>query len=806
MTFVTKTILGIAIIQIALLMILVFSSISFLSTSNEKQLIQRANANASMFVHASTNAVLSMDFATIDDLVNDIMAQEDVLYVRITYQGKVLAVGGDNLLLSEISNVDQDLSSIDDSVFDIRVPIRENDIVYGHVDMGFGTSALKKMLAQAQKSIIGIASLEILLVVFFSFVLGTYLAKNLTRLTNVAHTLSKKGPGYELRLDRTDQLGDVADAFDDMSRNLEQSYQELRQARIEAENANESKSRFLASMSHEIRTPMNGVLGLLSLLEETKLTQEQQKLLKTATESGEFLLSIINDILDFSRMEANTLILERDAFDFHACVSNVVSSFEPLAKEKALILNCTIKPQVPEFVYGDANRYRQILFNLLANAFKFTPHGSVSVEIDAKKTSDQRFSVSCAVIDTGVGIEQEAQSYLFDEFTMVDQTYSRSQEGSGLGLAICKRLAFLMDGEISVSSTVDVGSRFEFQVSLETSAQPLVPVNHNHRNDDLPESILAARVLVAEDNKANQLVIKNLFSHAGINIDLAENGQQALELIQLHDYDIVFMDISMPEMDGIEACQHIRLMTDEAKAQLPIVALTAHALSGDKENFLGIGMTDYLSKPVRKNQLIDVLYKYLLPNGEIATIPHIVSKGPSSLTSHSVEDESLMKEHLAMPIEMKPTATKSAKAMHTEPSLNNHSLDAHKLEARPDNEDDIAIVDEAILEQMIEDTSLEVLPILVEHYIEETNLRVDKVIQALSSGDSDALEFESHTLGSASLALGNRKLSDLARAIEKECREGDAAKALTLGKELPELAKTSLAALVKYSEQKLAQG
>ncbi len=763
MTFVTKTILGIAIIQIALLMILVFSSMSFLSTSNEKQLIQRANATSSMFVQASTNAVLSMDFATIEDLVNDIMKQEDVLYVRITYQGKVLAVGGDSYLLSQMSDVDQDLSSIDDSVFDTRVPIKENNIVYGHVDMGFGTSKINQMLIQAKRSIMGIASLEILLVVFFSFVLGTYLAKNLTRLTKVAHTLSKKGPGYELQLDRSDQLGDVADAFDDMSRNLEHSYQELKQARIEAENANESKSRFLAAMSHEIRTPMNGVLGLLSLLEETKLSKEQQKLLNTATESGEFLLSIINDILDFSRMEANTLILEREPFDLRTCVSNVVGSFEPLVKSKALTMNCTISPKVPEYLYGDANRYRQILFNLLANAFKFTQHGSVNIEVDAKQISDNRFTISCAVIDTGVGIAKEAQDYLFDEFTMVDQTYSRSQEGSGLGLAICKRLAFLMDGEISVTSMVDVGSRFEFHVNLETSKQPSVAEGNNRISNVLSKDLHNARVLVAEDNKANQLVIKNLFSHAGIEIDLAANGQQALELVQLHDYDIVFMDISMPEMDGIEACQQIRLMSDEVKAQLPIVALTAHALSGDKEKFLSIGMTDYLSKPVRKNQLIDMLYKYLIQKNQDT---------PSSET--------------AIP--------------KTREEIEYKSMNQKQIET----EDESAIVDEAILEQMIEDTSLEVLPILIEHYVEETNLRVEKVIQALNSEDADALEFESHTLGSASLALGNRKLSDLARAIEKECREGNITQALTMSNALPELAKTSLAALVEYGKNKIA--
>jgi len=773
MTFRTKTIIGIASIEIVLLMILVFSSMSFLSDSNEKQLLQRADATASMFVHASTNAVLATDLATLDDLVNEIMALDDVVYVRISRFGEELAYGGDKTLRERQAKIDSNLKSIDDGVFDIRVNIEANGQVYGHVEMGFGTSAINQMLAQARQSIVGIATLEVFLVAIVSFIFGTYLTRNLVKLTTAAHTVAEKGPGYQINLNQRDELGELADAFDLMSRNLQQSYQELRQARIEAEDANESKSRFLASMSHEIRTPMNGVLGLLSLLEETELSRDQQKLLETATESGQFLLSIINDILDFSRMEANTLILERAPFNIKECVQSVVNSFDPLAIEKQLQLNCTIGDDIPNLVYGDPNRFRQILLNLLANAFKFTDDGSISVDVQPKLLKSGRCCIECAVSDTGVGIEQDAQSYLFDEFTMVDQSYSRTQEGSGLGLAICKRLAYLMDGEISVSSVVNKGSRFQFHVCFDTADNSPQQAALSAPVVQLPASLGACRVLVAEDNKANQLVIKNLFRHAGLDIDLAENGIQAVKMVEKSHYDIIFMDISMPQMDGIEACQRIRALEDENKSITPIIALTAHALSGDRENFLNIGMTDYLSKPVRKTQLIEKLTEHLNPLVSSAENPPLVNPSNENNTSLS------------------PTAPIEKQVSITAPPESQPASDAAIM---PESD----LVDGTILSQMIEDTSVEVIPLLVEHYVEESNHRLEKIADALAQCDVEQLEFEAHTLGSSSLALGNRALSQLAREIEMHCINNQAEQAFELAQNLPPLAQASLSALIKY--------
>ena len=264
-----------------------------------------------------------------------------------------------------------------------------------------------------------------------------------------------------------------------------------------------------------------------------------------------------------------------------------------------------------------------------------------------------------------------------------------------------------------------------------------------------------ASILVAEDNKANQLVIREMFKRMGLSMDIAENGRRAIEMVEQYHYDLIFMDISMPEMDGMETCRAIRSMTDEKTCQIPIIALTAHSLSGDKEQFLDAGMNDYLSKPIRLSQLIEKINLFL-SDGAIN----------SAEKSDNLESESQTLTQVAL----------------------NHSMNQ-------DIQVDLELVDEEVLEQMIEDTSADVLPMLIDHYIEESNERLRKIYQAMQDRDKETLEFESHTLGSSSLALGNRVLSNLARKIECMCLENHEQQAFELSEELKELAEKSLAAL-----------
>ncbi|MFN3015162.1 response regulator [Vibrio coralliilyticus] len=753
MSFRMKTILGIAFIEVVMLVALTFSAMSFLSESNEKQLIQRAHSAASMFAHAAKDAMIATDIATLDDLVQEFMTIEDIAYIRVMRGDKELSSDGNEALLQRTMLIDYNLDSVVDGVFDTQVQVTNGGANYGTIDIGFEVSAINSMLTSAQKAIIGIASIEVMLVAIFSFFLGTYLTKSLVKLIEAANTVSEQGPGFQLNDQSKDELGDVARAFDDMSAKLEKSYHDLKNARFEAEQANDSKSRFLASMSHEIRTPMNGVLGILNILEESKLSREQKKLVSTATESGQFLLSIINDILDFTRMESNTLRLEHKPFNFRQCVENVVETFQPSAKVRSLDLNCILDGSVPANVQGDENRVKQILHNLIGNAMKFTKEGSVTIQVHADIHEGNQVKIVCKVIDTGVGINRSAMDYLFDEFTMVDQTYSRSQEGSGLGLAICKRLCELMDGYIEAESTPSIGSTFSFSIKLELADQLISSTHQSQNNTELLVS--DASILVAEDNKANQLVIREMFKRMGLPMDIAENGRRAIEMVEQYHYDLIFMDISMPEMDGMETCRAIRSMTDEKTCQTPIIALTAHSLSGDKEQFLDAGMNDYLSKPIRLSQLIEKINLFL-SDGAIN----------SAEKSDNLESES-------------QTLTQA---------VINHSMNQ-------DIQVDLELVDEEVLEQMIEDTSADVLPMLIDHYIEESNERLRKIYQAMEDQDKETLEFESHTLGSSSLALGNRVLSNLARKIECMCLENHEQQAFELSEELKELAEKSLAAL-----------
>ncbi|MBW3697809.1 response regulator [Vibrio sp. T187] len=753
MTFRTKTILGIATIEIVLLMALVFSAMSFLSDSNEKQLIQRAQATSLIFARATKDAVLSTDIATLDDIVKDIMTIEDVLYVKVEQHGVPISCDGDKALLERHIQSDSSLKNIDDGVFDIVQPIESKGVTYGAISIGFATSAIDMMLYEAQNTIMSIAFIEVVFVAIFSFLLGTYLTRNLKKLSDAAKQVKQQGPGYQLEVSQKDELGEVASAFNKMSQSLHSNYEEIKLARSEAEQASESKSRFLASMSHEIRTPMNGILGILTLLQETKLSQQQNHLVNTATDSGELLLSIINDILDFSRMEANTLILEQKPFSITDCINGTIESFGPSVANKNLKLVATYQNSIPAVVIGDVHRFKQILLNLIGNAIKFTSEGSIEVAISTQQIDDKKISLHCKVSDTGIGIENTAMSYLFDEFTMVDQGYSRSRDGSGLGLAICKRLAELMDGEISVASEQGNGSTFSFNVTLEVDTQTETnKVIEAKPSSNLSNKILSSKILVAEDNTANQLVIMNMFKNVGMEIDIAQNGQQAVDMSRNNDYNLIFMDISMPEKDGIVASQEIRQFDDTDKASIPIIALTAHALTGDKEKFINAGMTDYLSKPMRMSQIVSMLSKYI-DNEEHKDVPDM---SQTQETQHSVS-----------------------------------SVDLESLSQ---------LVDEQILQQMIEDTCVEIIPVLIDHYVDETKKRMDKIQTAFKDHDADALEFESHTLGSSALALGNRSLSTLARKIEKLCQSGESEQAFLLVEELQPLADTSLRAILDRKE------
>jgi len=396
---------------------------------------------------------------------------------------------------------------------------------------------------------------------------------------------------------------------------------------LAAEAANRAKTLFLATMSHEIRTPLNGVLGFADLLAESGLVGEQRDYLEVIRESGATLLGLINDILDFSKIEADRLELEVAPVRVREVVERALTLARPRALAKNLQLRAVIHPAVPSHVKTDATRLGQILLNLIGNAVKFTAEGEVSVEVrplelrvseeDATNPGVESMDLHFSVRDTGIGIPPDRLSRLFKPFSQVDSSTTRRYGGTGLGLAISKRLCELMGGGIHVESTPGFGSAIHFTVRVETvrgadlvEAPPRSPALLNGPNEGLVDPPPCLRVLLVEDNRVNQLLAASLLKKHGCTMELAEHGQKALDWLRKESFDLVLMDVSMPEMDGLEATQRIRAgECGPGPSEMLIIAMTANAAAGDREHCLEAGMDDYLSKPIEQRELANLLMR-----------------------------------------------------------------------------------------------------------------------------------------------------------------------------------------------------
>ncbi len=745
---------------------------------HRRETVDSISCYAEMIGDNCRAALAFEDAKDAQETLTSLRAKSSIAFACVyTKEGEILAHYKRSGIAGELSPPACEVEgySFDGDYFTLFKKIKNSDEI-------IGTVCIKLDLAQMKAALwleAGFMALIVLVCSLVAYLVSLRLQRVISRpilsLAKVTKTVSEE-KGYSTRAvkESNDEIGLFTDAFNEMldqiqqrdseleakvkqrtadltvaNEQLEASIVHVRQLAEEAVKADQAKSEFLANMSHEIRTPMNAIIGFSDILADEELTAEQTDYVNTIRDSGKHLLELINDILDFSKIEAGKLDIRLVEHPLKNLLARVESMMHPAAAEKSLKFEIRHDGNLPAIIRTDPGRLQQCLINLVNNAIKFTERGHVYLKLSLEHDGDEaqiRFDVE----DTGIGISPREQEEIFKSFTQADGSTTRKYGGTGLGLTITKQLAELLGGRLEVSSAKGAGSVFSLIVPtrVDKTAQPALDDNFlvGHTDDDRENTEpfeFKGRVLVAEDVETNQMLSKFLLTRMGLEVTIAEDGNQAVQKALVGEFDMIFMDIQMPNKNGYDATRTLR----EKGITTPIVALTANAMQGDDKKCAEAGCDDYLTKPLDRQQLLEKICKHLPVRED--TLEEKINSAESQVN----ELASLCSDQPATKEQSSETA-----------GINAEVIDWDQLISR------------------LGDTELvrEVVPV----FLSDNKERFEKLTEAIEQGDTEAIKLYAHALRGAGANVGAKRLSEIARQLECAGTENDVEKARPLFDEI----------------------
>lgn len=577
-----------------------------------KEIVQKLRILADVIGESNSATIIFNDQKTATTYLSSLKVDSHI-------QSAILVLPDSNLFAqykNSETNIPEDLNiklSKDTSIFTddlliINKPVIFKDEYIASIIIVYSLKEYQTIQKQYFRIILIVMILSVVLAIVMAYTLQSSITRPILNLWKTMNRISiQKDYSIRALAEGKDEVGKLTGGFNFMIQQIEQQNNELKTAKEQSDSALKTKERFLANMTHELRTPLNSIIGLSNLLDETKLDLEQQKYIDNIKISSDHLLAIINDLLEFSKLGSGKFQIEKTEFSIRKTIDRIERSMEFELKNRNLKFKTTIDESVPHFVIGDEHRLNQILINLVGNSIKFTPKGSITIEVRTTLFTSTTVHIEFRVKDTGIGIAKEKQAIIFESFTQESSDTTRQYGGTGLGLAITKQLVEIQHGTLSVESEKFEGSSFIFTIPYELKQTIDIPVQYTDEKE-----ITNRKILLVDDNSMNLLFTKSLLDKHNFETTTCNNGFEAINQIKSRDFDLILMDLHMPEMDGYEASLKIREMDDPVKSKIPIIALTAAATLNEIKKCFESGINDYLVKPFKKEELFSKLLSLLL--------------------------------------------------------------------------------------------------------------------------------------------------------------------------------------------------